>query len=159
MPGTLTPEDHDGLTAALLAAIEAKDAQRAADSAILEAAASRAKNLKAIASAVLFFGTLIGGGAITFKELQDKPTKKEVHTIAEEHVEPVRAEALKVEDVAGDVEEIREDVETVKSVQDYQIEQSAWQGDVLQHVAEKKRTKPPPKPESLKKKERELLRK
>jgi hypothetical protein len=142
-----------------MVAMEALLNRRAADSMSLEKAAKRWDAAKVAVGAVLFFASLIGGAAVTFKELQDKPTKKEVHSIAEEHVEPVREEAHKVEAVAHDVEEIQEDVDSVKRVQDYQIEQAAWQGDVLQHVAEKKRTKPPPKPDSLKRKERELLRK
>ena len=156
-PPDLAPEMEDTVTA-LLMAMEHRERQRAADSAVLESAAKKANSLKAIAAAVLFFGSLFAGAVVTFKELQDKPTTKEVHSIAETHVEPVRKEAHKVEDVAEDVDEIKEDLDRVEKVQDYSLEQSAWQGDVLIHVAERKRTKPPAKPESLKRKERELMK-
>jgi len=159
MSQTLTPEDHESSTMVIIKAMEAREKYKAAETATFDAAANRAKQIKTIAGAVIFFASLIGGAAVTFKELQDKPTDAEVQEAIETTVAPVRVQAAKADENAAVMEEIRGDVERVKSVQDYQIEQSSWQGDVLQHVAEKKRSKPPPKPESLKKKERELLRK
>jgi hypothetical protein len=158
MPATLTPEDHKALTTAMINAIGAQKKSEAEDSAILAAVAARAKNIRTIVGAALAVIGFIVTGTLAIHELQAKPTTEQVDTAIEVKIAPVRAEAARVNAVATDVENIREDVETIERVQDYQIEQSAWQGDVLQHVAERKRTAPPPKPASLKEKERELLR-
>ena len=158
MPATLTPEDHEALTPAMVQAIAVNKKTESEDSAILAAVAARAKNIRTIVGAALAVIGFIVTGTLAVHELQAKPTTEQVNTAIEAKVAPVRAEAAKVNAVATDVENIREDVETIERVQDYQIEQSAWQADVLQHVAERKRTAPPPKPPSLKKKERELLR-
>jgi hypothetical protein len=155
MPGTLTPEDHEEL----IASVDALLRQRAADSVSLEVAAKRADSVKTIVGVVLFFGSMFAGAVLTFQELKAKPTVEEVDHAIDEKIEPVQKKANHVEDIEEDVDEIRKDLDRVEEVQDYSIEQSAWQGDVLQHVAERKRTKPPPKPESLKAKERKLLRK
>ncbi len=160
------PPEMDSNTEAMVTSIvtylDARENAKAADSATLAKAADRAKNLKAIAGAILFFGSIFAGAVLTFQELQDKPTLEDVLKVTETKVAPVREKATEVEavvsDVAGDVDEIKEDLDRVEQVQEYSLEQSAWQGDVLLHVAERKRTKPPAKPESLKKKERELLR-
>lgn len=155
-PPPLTPEFQH-----LLAALEWRDAQKAADSVSMDKVATRAKSLREIAVAAFFFASLVAGAVLTFKELQDKPTKVEVESAIESHktteAHPVTQEATKK--LTTDVESIKEDVETVKEVQDYQIEQAAWQGDVLEHVAAKKRGPAPQKPESLKVKERKLLSK
>lgn len=144
-----------------MAVLEQRDRQKAADSVSLERTATRAKNLKEIAVAAFFFASLIAGGALTFKELQDKPTKHEVEQAVEHHATEEMHPATKevTQEISTDVESIKKDVETITKVQDYQIEHAAWQGDVLEHVAAKKRGKAPKKPESLKSKERELLRK
>ena len=161
MPATLTPEDHAGLTTAILEALEAREGMRAEDSAVLAAAAAKAKNIRTIVGAVVALGGLFGAGVLAVQELRDKPTTEQVETAIEVHKEAGAHPAAIVagEGLREDVDKIREDVDQIERVQDYQIEHSAWQGDVLQHVAERKRTKPPAKPESLKRKQRELLRK
>ena len=161
MAATLTPEDREGLTADIVKALDAKKVTDAADSAVLAATAAKAKNIRTIVGAVVALVGLIAAGTLAVHELQEKPTTEQVDEAIEVRVSPlegayaVNAEADKA--AKDDLRTLQADVDRVQSVQDYQIQNSAWQGDVLQHIAAKKRTKPPPKPESLKAKERELL--
>lgn len=154
---TLDTKDHQVLTASIVAELDRMQMRRASDSAPMRAAARKVEQAKQIGGAVLFFSSLIAGGALTLRELQEKPTAKEVEHTIEEKVRPIREQAAKVDVLAGDLSGVKSDIGKVKDVQSYQIEQSAWQGDVLQHVAERKKTPPPPKPASLRAKERELI--
>ncbi len=121
----------------------------------LRSKAGRWESLKTIGSAGVFFVALIGGGAVTFQELQDKPTTEQVEHRIEESVAPVRALAV---GVAEDLGEVKTDLERVKDVQDYSLQNAAWQGEVLDHIAQRKKGKPTAKPETLKDTERDLLR-
>lgn len=123
----------------------------------LSQSAKRSRALKDIGATVLFFSALIAAGAVTVKELQEKPTLREVQDHVEEVIEPVREKVQEVDVMKADTKAIKKDIGRMKQVQDYQLEQSAWQGDVLEHMANKKKGKPPGKPSSLNEKERELL--
>jgi hypothetical protein len=159
MTATLTPEDHEALTASLATALRAARANEAEDSAILAAVAAKAKNIRTIVASIVALIGFVSAGSIAVHELHQKPSREQVqadienHNAADSH--PTTSEAIEAN--AKTTAEIQSDVETVKRVQDYQIEQAVWQGSVLQHVAERKRSRPPAKPESLIRKERELL--
>lgn len=159
MTATLTPEDHDALTASLAAALRSARANEVEDSAILAAVAAKAKNIRTIGASIVALVGLVSAGSIAVHELQQKPSREQVQTDIANHNEtaahPLASAAIEAN--AKTTAEIQADVETVKRVQDYQIEQAVWQGSVLQHVAERKRSRPPAKPESLIRKERELL--
>ncbi|MCK5495090.1 MAG: hypothetical protein KAI80_01665 [Hyphomicrobiaceae bacterium] len=159
MTATLTPEDHEALTASLATALKAARESEAEDSAILAAVAAKAKNIRTIVASTVALVGFVSAGTLAVHELQQKPSREQVQTDIENHNEaaahPVASAAIEAN--AKTAAEIQADVETVKRVQDYQIEQAVWQGSVLQHVAERKRSRPPAKPESLIRKERELL--
>jgi hypothetical protein len=159
MTATLTPEDHEALATSLSTALRAARANEVEDSAILAAVAAKAKNIRTIVASIVALVGLVSAGSIAVHELQQKPSREQVQADIESHNEadshPATSSAIEAN--AKTTAEIQSDVETVKRVQDYQIEQAVWQGSVLQHVAERKRSRPPAKPESLIRKERELL--
>ena len=118
--------------------------------------AARAVRVKEAVAAVLFLAALIAGGALTFRELQAKPTQAELRgTIKHHRQNEVHDQTAALE---TQTQQIKTTVERMQQVQGYLIESLAWQGDVLEHVANKRRGKPPAKPNSLKQKERELIR-
>ena len=121
--------------------------------------AAKAKNIRTIVASIVALVGLVSAGSIAVHELQQKPSREQVQADIESHNEADShpATSAAIEANAKTTAEIQSDVETVKRVQDYQIEQAVWQGSVLQHVAERKRSRPPAKPESLIRKERELL--
>ena len=69
----------------------------------------------------------------------------------------VEGQAKAIAEIEASVAATREDVEDVRKVQRYTVEQGLWQADVLSHVAERKPGKPPPKPASLRELEREMV--
>lgn len=127
------------------------------DQSELTQSAKRSRAWKDIGATVLFFSVLIAGGAVTVKELQDKPTLGEVQEHVENVVKPVREKVQEVDVMKADTKSIRKDVGRMKKVQTYQLEQGAWQDDVLEHMVNKTKGKPPEKPPSLRAKVRELL--
>lgn len=111
---------------------------------------TKADTIKQAAGALALFASVVAGGAVTLSKLEEKPTSDEVEDAIENKVAPVREQAELVS-------ELREEIEKIQKVQAYQIEKSAWQGDVLDHLAGRHRTPPPPKPATLRAKERELI--
>lgn len=150
---TLTHHDTQAIAAAMAELL----ARRDESSSQLEAEANKWDNAKKLGGAVLFFASLIGGGAVTFKELQDKPTKDEVQAEIQHHVAPVAEKASEIDEVRDDVQDIKKTVKRQGDVLDYSLQNAAWQGEVLDHIAQKKRGLPDPKPEALRAKERKLM--
>ena len=94
-------------------------------------------------------------------ELKAKPSNDQMHHAIELRVKPVEGIAAKnaeaVRRVETDVTKVKDKVERIEDVQGYQLEQSAWEGDVLEHLGSKARGKAPSRPPELKEKERELI--
>ncbi len=138
--------DHEKIAASVIAALD------------LESVGKKARSVREIvglsAAGVGFVATVTVG----LVELQAKPSTPQVETMIESHTAPVVERVIKTEAAAEDLAEVRRDVERIEDVQGYLIEQSSWQGDILEHIAGGNRGRAPSKPESLKAKERELLR-
>lgn len=105
---------------------------------------------------------VIGVATAYIFEMDAKPTTEKVQEAIVENVAPVAAEtkALKAgaEEMRGDISEIQHDIERIEKVQDLSMDNDVWQGDVLNHMATKKRGPVPQKPQRLRDKERELIR-
>lgn len=155
--GKLKPEHH-----AVVDAIVDRMQKRDTEQSGAAKAAARMRTWKEIVAAAVFFIGLFYGGALVFKEFQDKPTMKAVDDRIDSKVAPlakdVEAVKGKVEEVEKSTDSIKRDVRRVKQVQDLQLDQAAWQGDVLDHLANKRRGPAPRKPDRVREKERELIR-
>lgn len=104
--------------------------------------------------AVVFLGSLLWGAAVIFQRLADKPTQDQVQQKIETRIAPIE-EVQKTQ--AKAITTITTDVKRTKQVQEVLLEQNAYQANVLEHVANKKRGSPPPKPKDLDDKERALM--
>ena len=114
MTATLTPEDHEALTASLATALKAARASEVEDSAILAAVAAKAKNIRTIIASIVALVGLVSAGSIAVHELQQKPSREQVQTDIENHNEaaahPVASAAIEAN--ANTTAEIQSDVET-----------------------------------------------
>ena len=149
----LTKESEE-LLEALETRIHAKIQE---DSDVWKKASLKTRTIKDFVGLGVLAVTLIGGGGMVYKEFQDKPSKAEVEKTVEPLRERAAATEAKVEVLEENIGEIKDDVTRVKKVQEYQFENAAWQSEVLDHVAQKKKGKPKKKPQSLKDKERDLI--
>ena len=158
----LTPSESS-LVDAFVGAMEARDLKRREDSNSEIRLVRKMIQWKDVGIALLFFGGLIAGGVVTFSELAGKPTVEQMHEAVEARVAPIEKMAEEnvksAEAIETDVAKIEVKVDRIEDVQGYQLEQQAWEGTVLEHLGSKAKGKAPPRPEPLKAKERELLRK
>jgi hypothetical protein len=120
--------------------------------------ATQGRNVRELVGLAVIIVTFIVTGTVFILEVQNKPSVEQVKSL----MAPVRDRADRnEEDINGvkvDLGTMGQDIKRVKQVQGYQLEQSAWQGDVLDHIGQRKRGPAPVKPAILKAKERELLR-
>jgi hypothetical protein len=153
------PAPSDSTIAAILKAIKDHDKLVDKNSMTQWGAIKRVVVAKDVVVAVAFFLSMIGGAFLIFQDLRDKPSLPQVHEAIEHRVKPVdeltKANAESIEQVKEDVGSVKEKIERIESVQDYQLEQSSWEGEVLEHLAG---SKGPRRPDGLKAKERELIK-
>ena len=155
----LTPQE-DSLVAALIAKFDEREAVR--ETHAVEDSGAQWKTIKklvAIKDVVMFvglIGSVLYGAFVVLDELKAKPSNDDMHNAIEQRVQPVEEIATKN---ANTVKRVESKVGRIEDVQGYQLEQSSWEGDVLEHIGSRKRGKAPPRPESLKNRERELLAK
>jgi hypothetical protein len=149
----MTDQENDRLAASIVAALD------------LEGMGRKARSVREIAALVGGGVALVASITIAAVEVQSKPDSPEVQGLIREGTERHREKTARmdervnrVEVAVEDVAEVRRDVERIEDVQGYLFEQSSWQGDILEHIAGGNRGRAPRKPESLKAKERELLR-
>ena len=149
----MTSEDHEKIAASVIAALD------------VDKIGKRARSVREIAGLVAAGVGFVATVTIGLVELQAKPDAPEVQELIREETARDREKAARVEErvanveaAAEDLSEVRRDVERIEDVQGYLIEQSSWQGDILEHIAGGNRGRAPKKPESLKARERELLR-
>jgi len=90
-----------------------------------------------------------------FQRLAEKPTMREMEEAVDVRVSPV--EKVQSEQ-AKTITTIESGVKRTKQVQEVVLEQNAYQGKVLEHIANKKRGDPPGKPKELERKETELMK-
>jgi hypothetical protein len=150
----VTSEDTDKIAASVIAALDVDNLGR------------KARSVREIAALVGGGVALVASVTIAAVEVQSKPDSPEVQELIREGTERHREKTARmderinrVEVAVEDVAEVRKDVQRIEDVQGYLIEQSLWQGDILEHIAGGNRGRVPQKPETLKAKERELLRK
>jgi len=151
----------DAITAKVMDAIQKRDhqlseklRQQKAEEYSLELTAKKAVSIKEGLVALGFFATLIGGGALTFAEMQAKPSTAEVERAIHLQVDPVRDRVAPVEE---SVEVLTGNVERMQQLQEMQMQHAEWRADVEDCRARKSCKKPPPEPQSLKDKKRALM--
>ena len=164
MSNNLTPS-QDSLVSAIAEVLESRDLARIAKSA--EDSKSDLKlfkgivRVKDIVMALVFFGSLLYGAFVTFDKLESKPDLPTVTKAIEDRIIPIRDVSKQNQDAIGDlkadVEVIDKMVDRQGDVLDYVMESQSWQGEVLEHVANKQHGKAPKRPQSLKIKEQELM--
>ena len=142
----MTKEDHEKIAASVIAALD------------VEGLGKKARGIREVAILVGGAVALIATASLTLFELQAKPSTPRVEEMIDARAKDVEVRVENVEKAAADLATVKDDVERIDDVQDYLIEQSAWQGDILEHIAGGNRGRAPAKPESLKRKERDLLR-
>ena len=150
----MTKEDTDKIAASVIAALD------------LEGVGRKARSVREITALIGGAVALVASVTIAAVEIQAKPDSPEVQELIREGTERDREKTARIDERVNRVEvavedfsEVRKDVQRIEDVQGYLIEQSAWQGDILEHIAGGNRGRVPKKPETLKAKERELLRK
>jgi len=111
-------------------------------------------SLKDVIAAIVFLGSILWGSFAIFEELRSKPSEEQVSKSIEDRVSPL--ETLS-EQTAKDLALNQAKTARLESISAYLIESSAWQGDVLYHLANKSPGKAPAKPVELIRRERELL--
>lgn len=126
-----------------------------------EGLAGKARDWRAILGASVLALGLIGGAITTFVELDAKPTKEWVDTRVDEKLAPVKASTVatevKASEAAKTAAEAAREVEKALKRDQYMLQQMTWQGDVIEHLASKKRGKPTPKPSTLRDLEIDLI--
>jgi len=100
------------------------------------------KNIQAIISFAVTVCALIAAGVLGYQSLAEKPTRQEVDV----QMSQVRAETTAMQDT---LDKQGRQIERVMRVQDFQIEQSNWQGEVLDHIAQKQKSPVPSRPPRL----------
>lgn len=158
----LSPSEHS-MADAIVAALEERQSRQE------EASGSQWRLVKRLIAAkdiilfVVTIGSVLYGAFVLLGELQAKPSSDQMQEAIEQRVKPVEdvatTNARAVERVETDVGKVKKKVDRIEDVQSYQLEQQAWEGEVLEHLGSKKRGKAPARPPELKKKERELLQK
>ena len=146
-------EDHEKIAASVIAALD------------VEGLGKKARGIREVALLVGGAVALVATATLTLFELQIKPGAPEVQEMIREETERDREKTARIEErvhlvelATEDLATVKKDVEKIENVQDYLIQQSSWQGEILEHIAGGNRGRAPKKPESLKAKERELLR-
>jgi ribulose 1,5-bisphosphate synthetase/thiazole synthase len=157
----LSPE-HDSLVQAIVSSLDKRDARLRSASDSQWGTIKRLLTVKDVVAAIVFLGGLIGGGYVAFERISSKPDREDVIEAIEVRIQPVEDVATQnaeaVEKVKDDVGDVKQKVNRIESVNEVMLEQNAYQGEVLEHVAGNKRGLPPQKPEALKAKEMELMR-
>ena len=155
-------QEHEALLDAFEDRVRAREREQSDAWKQAEKLSRRGRTIKELIALGASVVTVIVIGTVTVLELRAKPTDTEVDAAVEAAVAPVRSAEAKAEKRISDNEtkvgQMATDIDRIKRVQDYQLENSAWQSEVLDHVAQKKKGKPSPKPEALKRKERQLIR-
>jgi hypothetical protein len=161
----LTPE-QDSLVSAIIAKFDERDSQR--EEAQTESSGSQwsaIKKLVAIKDIVLFvglLGSLLYGAFVVLGELNAKPSNADMTKAIEVRVKPIEDIATKnadsIEQIESDMTKVKTKVDRIDQVQEVVLEQNSYQSKVLEHVANKKRGKPPAKPEGLETKETALMK-
>lgn|GEM_PF-6620219 len=100
---------------------------------------------------------LLGAGA-TFQQLADKPAREEVRQAIDNAATALESEHAKFEALIPRMDRVEAQQERGGDVQEVLLLQADWQSDVLEHIASKRRGKPPSQPDELKAKRRELMR-
>jgi len=153
-----TKLSEDQATTKLVEALQAAMALR--DQEILESSdtkwnvAKRLIQLKDVALSVGFFASLIGGAFLIYQDLRSKPSTQEVESRIDSRATPIE-ESL--ESLESSHQDVSRKLERVEEVQGFQLESQSWESEVLEHLGSKAPGKAPPRPESLKRAERELL--
>lgn len=150
----MTPEEKKDLTEVIDAVIS----KRHEESQPILMAAKRSDAARQITAAVIFFGSLVAGAVVAYRELEAKPTIAQVDERIEYQIAPVREKANDVDALEVDVSKIHQDVSRVQQVQDLILEQTEYEGEVLKHIAAGRKGPIPEEPESLKDKRRKLIR-
>jgi len=150
----LSPEESS-LVGAITELIEQREKNAREDSRTNGKVLRRFVLVKDAVVAIVFFASLLGAAAVMFQRLAEKPTMREMEEAVETRVAPV--EKVQSEQ-AKTITTIESDVNRTKQVQEVVLEQNAYQGKVLEHIANKKRGDPPGKPKELERKETELMK-
>ena len=97
----------------------------------------------------------VATAAIQYRELVSKPSADDVRESVDSAVKPLESAA---DDLHDRMEKVEGNLGRMQRVLEYQVEQSAWQSQVLDHIATKRKGRPPRKPARLLEMERELIR-
>jgi len=98
----------------------------------------------------------VGAAALQYNELRQKPSADDMRESITNAVAPLRERSS---DIDARVGKIESSMGRMQRVLRYQVEQSAWQSQVLDHIATRRRGAPPRKPARLLDLERELIQK
>jgi hypothetical protein len=153
----LSPQEKS-LVAVVVEAAKQREVERSDQWAKLENIARRGRTIKELVVVVIAITTLVGTGAVFVSEIRDKPTLEQVESLMAPVQDQINGNTQDVDAVRLDLGSITSDLKRVKQIQDYQLEQSAWQGEVVDHIGQRKAGKPPKKPATLKAKERDLIK-
>jgi len=99
---------------------------------------------------------VFGAGA-TFHELQSKPDRAEMREAIDSTRVKLEAKHEVYDAMGSRLESVEAAQERGKDLQEVLLLQADWQSDVLEHIASKRRGKPPAQPEELKDKRRRLM--
>ncbi len=103
---------------------------------------SAARSLREVVVSVAMIGGFLVAGVMGWQSLQEKPTRLEVDS-------KIAAGTEERDEMRKTLEKHGKLLDRFGRVQGYQIAQARWQGDVLTHIAQKRRGTPPPRPERL----------
>jgi hypothetical protein len=159
----MTLTDHESLlVSTIVEHMEARDVQNSTEWKTAQAAAERGKVVKEWLTLGGSLVAVIGVATAYIFEMDAKPNTEEVQQAIVDAVAPVSAETKALQAETGtmqqNISEIQKDMERVEKIQDFSLDQSVYQGDVLDHIAQRRKGPPPPKPARLREKERELIR-
>ena len=154
-------DENELLLTTFVERMDAREIKKSAAWAEAHETVERGKILKEGFSVVISLVVVVGVGTTYIYETSAKPTTEQVQEAIVEAVAPVSAEtkALAVEshNMRDDISAIQGDMARVKKIQDFSLDQSVHMGDVLDHIAQKKKGPAPAKPQRLREKERELI--
>jgi hypothetical protein len=158
--GLLTPE-QDSLVLAIAQVLSDRDKAAKEESKSDLRVFKGIVRAKDIVMAVVFFASLLYGAVVTFTKLESKPDLPEVTAAIEERVSPLedlsQSNNESIEAIKEDVVDINKKVDRQGLVLEYVMESQSWQSRVLQHIANKSPGKSPSRPESLSRREQELI--
>ena len=146
MGGHMNTAEHEQIAASVVKALD------------VEGLGRKARGIREVVMLVAGGVLFVSAVTVGLVGLQAKPSTPDVESMIETTAVPIIDRVKRVEAASEDLAQVREDVDRIENVQDYLIEQSSWQGDILEHMAGRNLPDRLKKPESLKSKERELLR-